>query len=148
MWRIEWKNKCDVCNRPLNVRVIFPKQIDSFFILKFILCTTVYNLNLENNKRYIKFTNRKKTYMCEYCFKKGYMNINHIIQREIYGKKNNINKAWTEDDLYEWCEKVYRILSNETCNWSDFLDHYEYIDIYNVELYRGRRIINHYDLLV
>ena len=86
--------------------------------------------------------------MCEYCFKKGYMNINHIIQREIYGKKNNINKAWTEDDLYEWCEKVYRILSNETCNWSDFLDHYEYIDIYNVELYRGRRIINHYDLLV
>lgn len=148
MWRVEWSNACNICNCPLNIRIIFPRRIDTFIILKIILCTSVYNLNLEDNKRYVKINNRKKTYMCKYCFNNGYVCNNYIIQREISGIRRTSNNAWTEDDLHDWCEKVYRILLNETCNWSDFIEHHENIDIKNVEIYRGRQLINYLDLLV
>jgi len=148
MLRVEWSNICNLCNCPLNIRIIFPRRIDTFIILKCILCTSVYNLNLEENKRYIKIKNRKKTYMCKYCFNNGYVSNNYIIQREISGTRQIRNKAWTKEDLHDWCEKVYRIISNETCNWSDFLEHYEYIYLKEVDIYRGRQLINYLDLLV
>ena len=56
---------------------------------------------------------------CEYCYNKGYVTYKDLRERELTGRlvRRERNKAWRDEEINEWCEKVKRIMRDESVDW-------------------------------
>lgn len=141
MWKIEWDKECEICKCPLNITIKVEDDVDK--VIKMILCTTVHGLNLTNNKKYVHVNGNGngKEFMCKYCYNKGWMGHKDIMTREIKVIKTKRNKGWRERELREWSEKVWRIMSDNTVNWKEFIEAKDRVNIEGVEIYCGEYLV-------
>lgn len=131
MWRIEWEKECEICKSPLNIRIKLEEDVEK--VIKMILCTKVYGIELEEN---VCRENK-----CRYCYNKGWIGHKELMEREVRGIRVRRNKAWKEREFREWSEKVWRIMSDDTVNWEEFIGSKERIKMKEVEMYSGEYLV-------
>lgn len=132
-WRIDWMTECDICKCPLDIRIkIEEGKIDT--LLKVIMSTV--EESLIGNEKYVHINGEN---MCTYCYNKGWMTHEKLMEREIKRCKLKGNKARRREDLDRWSERVWRKVREKDFNWKE---HYEKLTeegarIENVEIYSG-----------